>query len=196
MIQLFPTVTAYVLIHLLNFLYLSSCFPFSWKKVICMLSVDRTHSVFPMKNQTFKKLDYIFGHFLNNNNNSNNKTLLFKFMKIFQISLQLESGGHKLIWSLGLLFFPFLVCISLIIADSSRHDLSHPGSGLTALGNKQSRIFLVRAWQHEWKKMPTWLPSGWLIFSIFVFVDGSHVLLVVPNCATDIRGTEPEQGLG
>lgn len=42
--------------------------------------------------------------------------------------------------------------------------------------------------------MPTLLPNGWLIFSIFVFVDGSHVLPMVPNCATDARGTEPEQG--
>lgn len=42
--------------------------------------------------------------------------------------------------------------------------------------------------------MPAWLPSGWLIVSIFVFVDGSHVLLVVPSCATDIRGTKPERG--
>lgn len=41
--------------------------------------------------------------------------------------------------------------------------------------------------------MPTLLPNGWLIFSIFVFEDGSHVLPVVPNCATDARGPEPEQ---
>lgn len=41
--------------------------------------------------------------------------------------------------------------------------------------------------------MPTLLPNGWLIFSIFVFEDVSHVRLV-PHCATDARGTEPAQG--
>jgi hypothetical protein len=87
-----------------------------------------------------------------------------------------------------------LAWINLIITGSTGHDLSHPESGLTALGTKQAKIFLVRAWQYEVRKMPTLLPNGWLIFSIFVFVDGSHVFPMVPNCATDAGGPEPEQG--
>lgn len=67
-------------------------------------------------------------------------------------------------------------------------------SGLTTPGSEQAKIFLVRPWQHEGRKMPTLLPNGWLIFSIFVYVDGSHVFLMVPGCAIDEVGPGPEQG--
>lgn len=66
--------------------------------------------------------------------------------------------------------------------------------GLTTPGSKQAKIFLVRPWQHAGRKMPTLLPNGWLIFSIFVYVDGSHVFLMVPSWAIDEAGPEPEQG--
>lgn len=96
----------------------------------------------------------------------------------FSSSLGLVGTGWYGVWIT--FSFLFLECISLIRAGSAHHDLalltmtSHLESGLTALGNKQAKIFLVRAWQHELKKMPTLLPNEWLIFSVLVFVDGNH----------------------
>lgn len=77
---------------------------------------------------------------------------------------------------------------------STYYDLSHPVSRLTTPSSKQAKIFLVRPWQPEGRKMPALLPNGWLIFSFFVYVDGSHVFLMVPSCAIDEVGPEPEEG--
>lgn len=67
-------------------------------------------------------------------------------------------------------------------------------SRLTTPGSKLAKIFLVRPWQREGRKMPTLLPNGWLIFSFFVYVDGSHVFLMVPSCAINEAGPGPGEG--